>query len=754
MLTQVTGGTAFYLICATFGLVILGMAANQWFRLGTADYLRLAVAAGVLLLGRMVGLLALLNDWNSSVPCQEWALEGLALTGFIWAYLYGAFSTRRRASIFLVVTFGALGGLLVVCLLVPSGGLPFGLPLNAWPIALLLLCGFGLLQWIRHRKQSSLWLGSALLGSSLSAAIGLLDLPGVASLVYLATLPLFAIETYRAVLADLSAYGLELQTISKRALEQTRDLAFVLEIGQAIVASLDLPVVLERVSEAVARAVDADWAYVLLPVDQDPETLVIAARYSWWGRRWTQDSQVQRRVVIHLADFSLLRHAILRRRQVMANDPVDYEQFAPLHNLLARPQSGPTLIQPIYVQDRSLGAVLLGHVGNQRTFSVADATLCQALVAQVATAVDNARLYQSIDGQTRQLSTLLRSREDEVTRRQAILESIAEGVVVAGEAGDVIMANTAAERILGVSRKQLMGQTIKRLYAGLLHAGGRGASDQAVFEWGNKLVRGSFAPVKTPDSGLLGYVAVFRDVTGELQAERAKRKFVATISHELRTPLTSIKGYIELLVAGAVGNLQPGQHRFLDVVQSNTERMVSLVNKLITVSEMDEGAIQIDFRPVDMKGVIEEAVQAIRAEAMECQMDLEMNVPPDLSRVKGDPQRLRQIMDNLLDNALRYTPAGGRISVWAIEAHLRDGGASPQDYLVVNVRDTGVGIPPQDHTRIFEKFYRVDNSLSLRAGGTGMGLAIARSLIEAHGGRIWVESEPESGSTFSFTIPL
>jgi signal transduction histidine kinase len=206
-------------------------------------------------------------------------------------------------------------------------------------------------------------------------------------------------------------------------------------------------------------------------------------------------------------------------------------------------------------------------------------------------------------------------------------------------------------------------------------------------------------------------------------------------------------------VAGAVGQVNPQQQRFLDVVGNNTERLVSLVNNLIAVSEMERGAITIEPKIVDMRNLIQEAVQAIEPYTSQNQLSVSVSLPKDLAPVWGDAGHLRQIMDNLLDNAVRYTPAQGRITVWAALADLQDRRDGRHKYVVVSVRDTGVGIPPKEQRRIFEKFYRVDNPLSVEAGGTGVGLAIVRSLVEAHGGRVWVESEPGAGSTFSFTVP-
>ncbi len=748
MLVQGLGGIPFNLICATIALVILGMAANEWRRLGSGEYRRMAAAAAVLLLGRLAGA-AVQAVWAPESPCLEWTLQGLSLAVLAWAYLFRAFASSRGASFFLIFSLVGVGLLSVGCL--GLGSRPgWGDPVRyAWTGGLLFLSALALVQGLRRRRSLSLWLAGAFGLSLLGAGSGLADwMPGV-RLGHLAALTLFAVETYRSILADLSAYGQELQSVSERALRQTQEMAFLLEVSHAIASSLDLPVVLERVSESVGRAINADWAYILLPVEGNPKALSVAARYGWWGRRRAELDRAPSQVLVRISDFPLLRFAVEGEQQVLANERDSYAQFDGLHDLLDHPQSGPTLIQPIFVKKQWLGVLLLGHAREQALFSPADAKLCEALAAQVATAIENARLYQSVDEQARRLAELLRAQEEDLTQRQAILESIADGVVVASNAGDVLLANAAAERILGLTQEELFGQTIRRLYAELLRTRGRGRAEQAVFEWGNKIVRGSLAPVKVPGGALLGYVAVFRDVTRERQGEEAKSQFVATVSHELRTPMTSIKGYIELLLAGAVGSLSPPQQHFLEIVGNNTERMIGLVNNLIAVSQMEQGLMQIEPKTVDMRRIIEEAVQAARPEATERELDLTLTLPPNLCPATGDGQRLRQIVDNLLDNALHYTQPGGCVRVWATEARLEDGG----HYLVVNVRDTGVGIAPEEQERIFQKFYRGDNPLSVEAGGTGMGLAIVKTLVEAHGGRVWVESEPGQGSTFRFMVP-
>jgi PAS domain S-box-containing protein len=745
--------TAYYLICATFGLVILGMAGNQWRRLRSDEYRRMAIAGGVLMLGCLVLLPLLRASWVQDRTCLDWAFQGLTLATLIWAYLFEATSSRRRQVAYAVFTACSVGISSFLCFLSgprSSTSLPVLTPGAAAP---LLLSGLALVLWLRNRRRYSVWLGCAVLISLLGTTGGLLGLHDFALLAYLAILPLFTIETYATIVDDLSAYGHELQQVSDASLHQTQSMAFLLEVSHTIAASLDLPVILERVTESVARAIDADWAYFMLPVDDNPDELILAAQYGWWGRHSKQDQRLQRQERIDLNDFSLLLHSITRRRQVFANQPEDYQQFEGLHGRLTRPQRGPTLIQPIHRQSRFLGVMLLGLSGPERAFDQSDGRLCKALVAPVANAIDNARLYQDVDAQAQHLARVLRAREKEATQRQAILDSIADGVVVADQDGEVTLANEAATHILDLTRKQLMEQPIRRLYTKLLKSSGQHEGEPATFEWGQKLVMGSLAPVKLPDGALVGSVAVFRDVTREHQALQAKSEYIASVSRELRTPMTSVRGSVELLSTGAVGRVSSKQRHFLDTIRTNAEQMIGLVNNLVAVSEMEHETLEFIARSVDMRQVVMEAVQAIQPQADDGRLDLRVSIPQDLSPAWGDSQCLRQIMDNLLDNALRYTPPQGEITIWATETRMDDEKELPQDVLVISIRDTGVGICSEDQDKIFDKFYRAENSQSLHARGAGMGLAVVKSLVTAHGGHVWVDSELGEGSTFCFTVP-
>ena len=231
--------------------------------------------------------------------------------------------------------------------------------------------------------------------------------------------------------------------------------------------------------------------------------------------------------------------------------------------------------------------------------------------------------------------------------------------------------------------------------------------------------------------------------------DRLKSEFVANVSHELRTPMTSIKGYVDIMLMGAAGKLSDQQTNFLEVIKSNTDRMITLVNDLLNISQMETGRIELDIVPLDVRPVLEAAISRVRlmAEKENREMSLALDLPDALPLVLADSDRLEQIVQNLVDNAYHYTPAGGHI--W-VSAHLEG------DYLQVDVRDDGIGIPPEEQERVFERFYRGEDTLVIKTAGTGLGLSIVQNLVEMHGGRIWVTSEgvPGAGSVFSFTIPL
>jgi signal transduction histidine kinase len=256
----------------------------------------------------------------------------------------------------------------------------------------------------------------------------------------------------------------------------------------------------------------------------------------------------------------------------------------------------------------------------------------------------------------------------------------------------------------------------------------------------------NFASVIRPDGIRHGSVAVLRDVTREIEADRAKRDFISSVSHELRTPLTSIKGYVDLLLLGAAGPLGEGQLSFLSVVKNNANRLMDLINDILEIGRIDADKIRLNFEHVSMGDILQDVLQTMRAEIERKSTMVKVDVEPDLPQIPADLRRVTQVVLNLVSNAVKYTYPGAHVTLRAF--------INPAGLLQTDVEDDGVGILPEQQQHLFRRFYRADNPLRDEVGGTGLGLSIAKSFVELHGGEMWVQSESGKGSTFSFMLPL
>jgi len=231
------------------------------------------------------------------------------------------------------------------------------------------------------------------------------------------------------------------------------------------------------------------------------------------------------------------------------------------------------------------------------------------------------------------------------------------------------------------------------------------------------------------------------------ELDEMKADFISHVSHELRTPLTSIRGASSMLLEGAFLGMPEKQNKLLMIIQEECERLIGSVNSMLDLSSMEAKMMDYDFRECKLIPVIQEIVLRFAPIALKNEITLESELPPDLSPVKIDEDRIRQVIENLLGNALKFTSKGGKVMVFAtLKRNLKA-------YVEVSVSDTGCGIPKADLKKIFDKFKRTEAGRET-AGGTGLGLSIAKHIIAAHGGEIWVESEPGKGSTFFFALPV
>ena len=418
---------------------------------------------------------------------------------------------------------------------------------------------------------------------------------------------------------------------------------------------------------------------------------------------------------------------------------------------------------PLISNEEVIGVLMMYHA-EPNSFTNSQLALVEAAAIQVSSAINNANLYLLIRDQAERLGSLLRTEQVEAAKSQAILESIADGVIVANEMGNIILANHPASNILELSRNYLLGKTVKELVGLYGHAGDdwittiadwaaesdriqQGTFLAEEFETENKVISVRLSPVMSGRQ-FFGTVSIFRDITKEKEVERLKTDFVSTVSHELRTPMTSIKGYVDLMLMGATGTMSEGQSRYLQVIKTNADRLHMLVNDLLDISKIETGKAALDIRPIDVTQIIEQVANdhlqgRIQHENKAIQIMVEN--APSLPLAHGDQSRVTQVLTNLVDNAFNYTPENGQITIKSWKDNT---------FVNVSVIDTGIGISKKNLDKIFDRFYRSDHADVQKVSGTGLGLAIVRSLVEMQGGTLKVESTLGTGSNFTFSLPV
>ncbi len=341
---------------------------------------------------------------------------------------------------------------------------------------------------------------------------------------------------------------------------------------------------------------------------------------------------------------------------------------------------------------------------------------------------------------------------------QATIDSFPDPVVVVDEEGFVAMANPAAQRILGVTGHKTDGQARvswdppESLRQPLQEAVRRQASylpeefDRAVLlrvDAQEHAFLPRILPIADPYGNTLGAAVLLEDVTRFRLLDQLKSDLVATVSHELKTPLTGIQLAVHLLLEEAAGPLSPKQTELLLDARDNAERLLARINNLLDLTRLEQRGKLLDLHPESPATLLGTAADGIRPRAEDKGVDVVVDVPPELPRVAADAQRLGNALDNLLTNALTYTPRGGRITLSA---------AQTGNTVTLTVADTGAGIPPEHLPRVFDKFFRVPGQT--QGSGTGLGLAIVREIVTAHGGTVQCDSRPGEGSVFRLTLPI
>jgi len=774
LLSTLPGSVVYNLLVFLGLMAAVGIVTTEWRHTRNHELRPYLVALwGTLIVHGLAVLLAPTHmDLDSfaavlSAPLL-YAEELLSVLLLFWAYGWSRWPARGwRFLVGVVVAWLILLGIMSLWWYQEAAGFAMTYSIHSWqPVlwyTLLALAAFlaaGVLLTIPECDRMAL-VTFGLLG--LGAILGLLGTgylgpiwlvgEGAARLLFMVAYPLLAISFYRTVLRDLQSYRQELTGLSNEALRQSQELLFLIEATRSIGEGFDVRELVGEVADNIAMALRAGTVLILLVDNDDPEILNVAASYQILG--WKSEFPQE----IHSRAYPVLTKVLQNREPLVLAAEEDVTAARSLFDLVGFARTGHLLVQPLLRKARLLGLLVVFNEPTKPPFTYEQGSLATTIGVQLAAAVENTLLYHAIQAKAEELRQLLVVREAELLRETAILESMAEGILVTDAQGYFTVMNSAAEEILGSGRDDFLGRNTQDLIETYPLAMGFDVDTivgldkpyEATFNLAERRIRVHAAPVLTPDEARLGVVSILQDITREYLAEESKREFIASISHELRTPLTAIKGYTEVMLSGMAGELPPAFAQFLGVIRENTTRMTSLTNNIISVAEIERGRVGLNYQTTDATDMVNEMLSRYQERIEERMLTVKLDFPDDLPTVEVDPNRLRLILDNLFSNAVKFTYPNGRITVGARGIQ---GTLGKPTFFSIWISDTGVGIPVEEQNRIWERFYRVENSLSLEAGGLGIGLTITKALVEAHGGRVWVDSTLNEGSTFTVLLPI
>jgi len=503
----------------------------------------------------------------------------------------------------------------------------------------------------------------------------------------------------------------------RKLIEEQR--AFLIAAGDELSRTLDYRESLANVA-ALAATELADWCSVhMVEADgsiaevalahRDPAKLTFARELQ---ERYPHDPEATTGVpaVIRRAEPELVPEIPDELLRTVATDELHYD-------LIAQLGLSSYLCVPLRGRDGVLGAITFAASADGRRFGADDLKLAEELARRATMAIENARLYRETE---------------ERAQAARVLAAIGDGVLLVDRAGRVRLWNAAAERITGLGEQLVLGRPLEEVVPGW-------QTGTVPLEIEGRELWLSVSSVATED----GTVYAFRDLTNERALEMMRQDLVATVSHELRTPLAAIYGAALTLRRDDVELEEQLESKLLEVIAEESGRLSEIVNDLLLAGQLDTGRLQANVEACDPRELAVVELEAARAHVPES-IELRLAAPEVLPAVSADPGQLRQVLSNLIDNAIKYSPSGGAVTV-ALE---------PRDRVVrFSVRDDGLGIPRDEQSRIFEKFYRLDPDMTQGIGGTGLGLYICRELVRRVDGRIWVESDGSAGSTFVVEIP-
>lgn len=509
---------------------------------------------------------------------------------------------------------------------------------------------------------------------------------------------------------SLSQARTEVEVSSQSLGRRLEELETLASIGRTVTAMLEVDEVLTAVVEAAVRLTGAEEGSLLL-LDEDSGQLYMRA-----SKNFDED---------FASTFQLQVNDSLAGKVISSGQPVVIDESSPqkiktsylVHSLI---------YVPLVVRGNIIGVLGVDNRQVGKNFSDQDLTVLNAMADYAAIAIENARLYRRSENERRQLETILTQTEN--------------GVIVVDPENRLLLINDAAQEAFGVNGQGLLGRSVvesidnPRLLSLLRFSGDEPRREEIPAPDGR-----IFDVERTPIEGV-GAAVVLNDITHLKELDRIKSEFVTTVSHDLRSPLTAILGYVELIERA--GKVNEQQQDFIRRIQLSVQQITTLVTDLLDLGRIESGVdTTLENTPISV--LARYAVEGLRATADAKDVTIAVGFPDDLPLVMGDPIRLRQMVGNLLENAIKYSPPGAEVR---IRAHWED------EQVILRVSDQGPGIPAADQPYLFDKFFRGSN-IEEDVPGTGLGLSIVKSIVDHHDGRIWVDSKLGQGTTFTVVLP-
>jgi signal transduction histidine kinase len=637
-------------------------------------------------------------------------------------------------------------------LYVPDVGGVVWLPFTFGPLYVLAL-------WLAHGRASVAFLADPLFLTRYLLLLGLIL--GITVVTWTMANRLREVDRLRTALdARTRDLAVQTQTLQRTATDlgdRVLELRSLQEVAKALSATLYLTETLQAIVERLRSLVDSSRCAVAL-LDVERHVLLRLAV--------ADDTRGSIQGTLRLDGDDALQQALRSGRSQLLHYGAIPAPFLPLVDAW---QCNGIEVTPLVTRGQPIGVVLVGwraaetlpeQVGDQRRRS-----LLESFAYFAATALENARLYGEVADKSREL--------------EAVLAGIGDAVLVTDPAGALVLINPVAGRILGLQalpvgaslRSALPADELVAFLDETATAGSvqmrelpistAGLSSDGQPRTFQALAAPLYRTTETPGALVVGgVVAVLRDITAQKELERMKSNFLSVVSHELKTPLHSIKGFVEIILMGKTGPITDLQRDFLGTVQEQTGHLQRLIEDLLEFSRLESGQVRLRpiwVSPLELAGAVMTKLSPLAADR---QLALEMALPADLPAIEVDAMRVEQVLTNLVENAIKFTPEGGRVRMM---------GWDRGDMIEIAVADTGIGIPQGERERVFERFYQVDSSVRRRYKGTGLGLTICKHIVTQHGGRIWIE-DPRweavvaggngvaadahaPGSEFHFTLP-